>query len=233
MDLLQTTAAAWGLALSDEQLAQLSLYADELLRWNDQLNLTAVTSRDAVITRHFLDSLRCALSWGDPPASLADIGSGAGFPGLPLKILRPNLRLTLVESIEKKAQFLRHMVATLGLADVQVLAARAEAIGHDPEHRERYEAVAARAVADLRVLAEYCLPLVAPGGRLLAPKGPHGADEAALAARAIEELGGRLLAVEPVTLPGEPDRTLVVIEKVRPTPARYPRRAGVPSKRPL
>jgi 16S rRNA (guanine527-N7)-methyltransferase len=233
MELLHTTAAAWGLALSQRQLDQFDAYATELQHWNDQLNLTTVTSRDAIITRHFLDSLRCALSWGDAPATLADIGSGAGFPGLPLKILRPELQLTLVESIEKKAQFLRHMAAALGLDDVQVLAARAEAIGQEPGQRERYQVVAARAVAELRVLAEYCLPLVALGGRLLAPKGPQAAGEAALADRAIQELGGRLLAIEPVELPGEPARTLVVIEKLTATPPRYPRRAGIPSKRPL
>jgi 16S rRNA (guanine527-N7)-methyltransferase len=164
---------------------------------------------------------------------LIDIGAGAGFPGLPLKILRPELRLTLVESIAKKAAFLRHIAETLGLADVEVVVARAEVVGRDPAHRERYAVAAARAVAELRVLAEYCLPLCRVGGRFLAPKGSSAGDEVQAALPAIERLGGRLAAVEPVDLPGLEPRTLVVVEKIGPTPPQYPRAPGVPAKRPL
>jgi 16S rRNA (guanine527-N7)-methyltransferase len=230
---LAATAADWGLALCSQQLGQFATYADELRRWNERVNLTAITDESGIVVRHFLDSLRCARSWGTPPRSLVDVGAGAGFPGLPLKILRPELRLTLVESVEKKAAFLRHIVAVLGLSEVAVVAARAEAIGRDPAQREQYDLVVARAVAELRVLAEYCLPLCRVGGRFLAPKGGQVADEAQAAAEAIRRLGGRLIAVEPVELPGVEPRTLVVVEKVRLTPPQYPRAAGVPAKRPL
>ncbi|HWQ15852.1 MAG TPA: 16S rRNA (guanine(527)-N(7))-methyltransferase RsmG [Roseiflexaceae bacterium] len=227
------TAAAWGLALSPQQLDQFARYAAELRAWNKRTNLTAITDERGIVTRHFLDSLRLALSWGDAPHSLVDVGAGAGFPGLPLKILRPGLRLTLVESVGKKAAFLEHIVAALGLREVEVLAARAEELGRDPRHREGYDVAAARAVAELRVLAEYLLPLCRVGGRMLAPKGAEVDDEVRRAERALAALGGRLLAVEPVALPETEPRTLVVVEKVAPTPAAYPRAVGVPARRPL
>jgi len=233
MDLLSPTAAAWGLPLSQMQLDQFAIYAGELRRWNERVNLTSITDGPGIVTRHFLDSLRCAQSWGPAPESLIDIGAGAGFPGLPLKILHPELRLTLVESIAKKATFLRHIADTLGLADVQIVVARAEVVGRDPAHRERYAVAAARAVAELRVLAEYCLPLCRPRGRFLAPKGSTIESEVQAALPAVELLGGRMVAIEPVDLPGLEPRTLIVIEKIGPTPAQYPRAPGVPAKRPL
>jgi 16S rRNA (guanine527-N7)-methyltransferase len=233
MDLLTTTAAAWGMPLSSTQIEQFATYAAELRRWNERVNLTAIADGTGIVTRHFLDSLRCAMSWGAEPQRLVDIGAGAGFPGLPLKILRPALELTLVESIAKKAAFLRHMVDTLGLTHVQIMIARAEVAGRDPEQRERYDVAVARAVADLRVLAEYCLPLCRIGGRFLAPKGAHIEDELRSAQPAITQLGGQLVAVESVELPDLEPRTLVVIEKITATPPQYPRAPGVPAKRPL
>lgn len=233
MNLLAATAADWGLPLSQPQLDQFAAYAAELRRWNERVNLTAITDDAGIIARHFLDSLRCALSWGDTPGRMVDVGAGAGFPGLPLKILRSEIRLTLVESVEKKAAFLRHIVAELGLERVEVLAARAEAVGRDPAQREQYDLATARAVADLRVLAEYCLPLCRVGGRFLAPKGAQIEHELQAALAAIEMLGGRLVAVEPVALPGVEPRTLVVIAKDAPTPPAYPRGVGAPAKRPL
>jgi 16S rRNA (guanine527-N7)-methyltransferase len=233
MNLLESTTAAWGLPLSAAQLDQFATYAAELRPWNERVNLTTITDPDEIATRHFLDSLRCALSWGEAPRSLIDIGAGAGFPGLPLKILRPELQLTLVESIAKKAAFLEHIVGLLGLSGVQVVVGRAEAAGRDPAHRERYDVAVARAVAELRVLAEYCLPLVCVGGRFLAPKGGQVDAEVAAALAAIERLGGRLPAVEPVDIPGVEPRTLVVVEKIAPTPSQYPRAPGVPAKRPI
>ncbi len=233
MDSLATTTTAWGLPLSEAQIDQLATYAAELRRWNERVNLTAIDDEAGIVVRHFLDSLRCALSWGDAPGSLVDVGAGAGFPGLPLKILRPELRLTLVESVAKKAAFLRHVVDMLGLAGVEVVVARAEALGRDAAHRGRYDVAVARAVAELRVLAEYCLPLCRVGGRFLAPKGAQIAAEVQSAQPAIAQLGGRLLAVEDVDLPGLEPRSLVVVAKVASTPPRYPRAPGVPAKRPL
>jgi 16S rRNA (guanine527-N7)-methyltransferase len=230
---LAAQAAAWGLLLTEAQLDQFATYLDELRAWNERLNLTAITAPDAIATRHFADSLRCALSWGATPANLIDIGAGAGFPGLPLKILQPALQLVLVESIKKKAAFLQHIVGVLGLDQVDVLAERAEAIGQDPHHREQYDAVVARAVAELRVLSEYCLPLCRVGGRFLAPKGGQASAEVAAAERAIPALGGRIIAIESVELPGVEPRSLIVIEKIASTSPQYPRAAGVPAKRPL
>ncbi len=231
--LLTETAAAWGLPLTETQLTQFATYTSTLQIWNVRVNLTAITDAEGIVVRHFLDSLRCACAWGDSPTSLIDIGSGAGFPGIPLKILRPTLRLTLVESVGKKAAFLRHIVKYLALDDVTVLDSRAEVIAHYPQHREQYEVATARAVAELRVLAEYGLPLVRSGGRLLTPKGTDVAAELTTAERAIITLGGQVLAVEPVTLPGVDPRTLVVIGKMRSTPPIYPRAVGLPARRPL
>ena len=233
MDTLLNTAGAWGLRLDQRQIEQFARYSAELRAWNARVNLTAITDEEGIVARHFLDSLRCALSWGDAPSSLIDIGSGAGFPGLPLKILRPELRVALVESVSKKAAFLRHMIAVLDLRDVTVLTARAETVGRDPQHREQYDVVTARAVAELATLAEYCLPLCRVHGRVLVPKGSDIADEVARARTAIERLGGRVIDVESVTIPGVEPRTLVVIAKVAPTPAAYPRAVGVPARRPI
>ena len=233
MDTLLNTAGAWGLRLDQRQIEQFARYSAELRAWNTRVNLTAITDEEGIVARHFLDSLRCALSWGDAPSSLIDIGSGAGFPGLPLKILRPELRVALVESVGKKAAFLRHMITVLDLRDVTVLTARAETVGRDPQHREQYDVVTARAVAELATLAEYCLPLCRVHGRVLVPKGSDIADEVARARTAIERLGGRVIDVESVTIPGVEPRTLVVIAKVAPTPAAYPRAVGVPARRPI
>jgi 16S rRNA (guanine527-N7)-methyltransferase len=233
MDILASTSATWGLPLARAQIDQFAIYLEELRAWNERINLTAITDPDEIVTRHFLDSLRCALSWGEAPTSLIDIGAGAGFPGLPLKILRPTLQLTLAESIAKKATFLRHITNLLNLAGVAVLAERAEVVGQNPAQRERYDVVVARAVADLRVLAEYCLPLCRIGGRFLAPKGARIDAELAAAEPAIAILGGRVAAAEPVELPRVEPRLLIVIEKVGHTPPQYPRAPGTPAKRPL
>jgi 16S rRNA (guanine527-N7)-methyltransferase len=233
MDLLADTAARWGLPLDQAQLDQFATYTAELRRWNERVNLMAVADEPRIATRHFLDSLRCALSWGTAVRSLIDVGAGAGLPGLPLKILRPDLRLTLVESIGKKAAFLHHVVAVLELTDVTIVAGRAEAVGQDVAHREQYDVAVARAVAALRVLAEYCLPLCCAGGRFLAPKGAQIERELEDARPAIRKLGGRLVGVEDVELPGIERRSLVVVEKIAPAPAQYPREVGVPAKRPL
>ncbi|MBC8161549.1 MAG: 16S rRNA (guanine(527)-N(7))-methyltransferase RsmG [Roseiflexaceae bacterium] len=233
MKILITTLHSWNIELNATQIEQFAQYAAELRSWNEQLNLTTITDREGIAVRHFLDSLRVAQSWGAVPGQLIDVGTGAGFPGLPLKILYPEIRLTLVESIEKKASFLRHVATELGFDDVEVVVGRAEALGRDPLRRERYDLAVARAVAELRVLAEYCLPLVRVGGRFIAPKGGNVSQEAEQARAGLAKLGGSLHAVEPVELPGIEPRTLVVIDKIAPTPDMYPRAVGVPSKRPL
>ncbi|NTW96955.1 MAG: 16S rRNA (guanine(527)-N(7))-methyltransferase RsmG [Oscillochloris sp.] len=231
--LLTQTCAAWGIALSADQIAQFARYAEELRRWNERLNLTTISEPVEIYRRHFLDSLSLARFWGAGPVSLVDIGSGAGFPGLALKILRPALRLTLVESVGKKAEFLRHIAHELDLPGVRVFASRAEDVGRDSAEREAHDLVTARAVAELRVLVEYGLPLLRARGRMLAPKGAAAHDEAAAAAQALRVLGGVLVGVEPVDLPGLDSHAVVIIDKVRPTDPRYPRVPGVPARKPL
>lgn len=230
---LARVAADWRLALSEVQIRQFEAYLELLIRRNAEFNLTAVSTPDLIVTRHFLDSLRCALSWGDAPDSLADIGSGAGFPGIPLAILRPEMRVTLVETIGKKAAFLHEVADLLTLPFVSVLTVRAEQLGRDVSHREQYAVVTARAVAELRVLAEYCLPLCRIGGRMLAPKSADSAAEVQAALAVVARLGGNQPEVEVVEIPGEPLRSLIVVQKMNPTPPAYPRAVGVPARRPL
>lgn len=232
-ELLVPVAAQWDLDVGPAALEQLRVYGVELVRWNEQVNLTRIVAPREIVIRHFLDSLACARAWDTPPASLADIGTGAGFPGIPLKIVWPKMALLVSDSIGKKTAFLRHVVSALELEGVEVVTGRAEALGRDPAYRERYDGVVARAVAALNVLSEYCLPLCRIGGRFVAPKGPEGAAEALEARRAIGQLGGRPRAVLPVQLPEVEQRTLVVVDKVRATPREFPRDVGVPSKRPL
>jgi len=213
----------------------LTNYERELLDWNQKFNLTAIRDVESIRTKHFLDSYSCVLAWKEhPPLRLVDIGTGAGFPGIPLKIIYPNMHLTLVESVGKKAMFCQHVVRALELKDVEIIQSRAEDFGQKPEHRESYDWAVARAVANLNVLSEYLLPLVKAGGNMLAQKGENAHAEAQSAEKAMEVLGGKLKPLIPVHLPGIADeRYLVVVEKVAATPKNYPRKAGIPTKSPL
>jgi 16S rRNA (guanine527-N7)-methyltransferase len=221
--------------LTGRQVMALITYEKELLEWNHKFNLTAIRDSESIRTKHFLDSFSCVLAWkASPPINLIDVGTGAGFPGIPLKIFYPNLKLTLVESVGKKAKFCQHIVHTLGLEHVDVIQARAEDLGQHLEHREKYEWAVARAVANLNVLSEYLIPLVKIGGSMLAQKGESGPAEAQSAEKAMELLGGKLKQLITVTLPSvAEDRYLVVVEKVAATPPKYPRKPGIPMKQPL
>ena len=233
--LVQTTQRLFNIHLTDWQVAALTTFEHELLEWNQRLNLTAIRDVEGIRTKHFLDSFSCVLAWKEnPPRRLVDVGSGAGFPGIPLKILYPSLQLTLVESVGKKANFCRHVVETLKLEGAEVVNARAEEVGQMPDHRQRYDWAVARAVANLPVLAEYLLPLVSVGGAMLAQKGQSGAAEAHEAEKALKILGGEMRQLIPVLLPGVPEeRYLVVIDKIAATPSGYPRKPGIPAKKPL
>jgi len=223
--------------VTGRQVMSLITYERELLEWNQKFNLTAIRDVESIRTKHFLDSFSCVLAWtlrANPPQRLIDVGTGAGFPGIPLKILYPGMDLTLVESVGKKAMFCQHVVDMLGLEDVEIVHARAEDLGQDPNHREEYDWAVARAVAKFNVLSEYLIPLVKPGGHMLAQKGESGPTEAQSAEKAMKLLGGKLEELIPVNLPGvAEDRYLVVVEKVKATPPEYPRKKGVPTKQPL
>jgi 16S rRNA (guanine527-N7)-methyltransferase len=233
--LARNAQTSFGIRLTSRQLAALSIYEQELLEWNQKFNLTAIRDTEGIRTKHFLDSISCALAWKDrPPRSLADVGTGAGFPGLVLKILYPGMALTLVESVGKKASFCQHMAEKLALEEVTVLTVRAEEAGQMPLHREHYDWAVARAVANMPVLAELLLPLVRVGGAMLAQKGEGAPAETQSAERAFKLLGGSLRQLIPIALPGVvEERTLVVVDKVAATPPGYPRRAGLPAKKPL
>ncbi|MBC8334978.1 MAG: 16S rRNA (guanine(527)-N(7))-methyltransferase RsmG [Anaerolineae bacterium] len=233
--LVQNAQELFGIQLTNKQVIALSIYERELLIWNEKISLTAIRDEEGIRCKHFLDSFSCVLAWGaDPPKTLVDIGTGAGFPGIPLKILYPRLKLTLVESVAKKANFCRHIVETLHLEDVNVIQSRAETLGQHPKHRESYDWALARAVAKLSVLSEYLLPLVKVGGTMLAQKGESGPAETHAAENALTILGGHLRQVIPVTLPSVvEERYLVLADKVGTTPSQYPRREGVPAKRAL
>ncbi|MBM3181358.1 MAG: 16S rRNA (guanine(527)-N(7))-methyltransferase RsmG [Chloroflexi bacterium] len=221
--------------LTARQVMALITYERELLDWNQKFNLTAIRDVESIRTKHFLDSYSCVLAWkANPPLRLVDVGTGAGFPGLPLKIIYPNMHVTLVESVGKKAMFCQHIVSKLGLEDVEVIHTRVEGVGQNPAHRETYDYAVARAVANLNILSEYLLPLVKIGGTMLAPKGESGPAEAQSAEKAMKLLGGKLKQLIPVNLPGvADDRYLVLVDKVAATPPKYPRNAGMAAKSPL
>lgn len=227
--------SAVGVSLNRDQIRTFETYLEFLLEWNQKINLTAITDREEIWAKHFLDSLSCLMALPRRcELRVVDVGTGAGFPGIPLKIAVPEIRLTLVEAVGKKAEFCRLLVTHLKLRDVTILHARAEEAGCDPEHREQYDWAVARAVAGLPVLAEYLLPLVKVGGRALSQKGESGPEEAQAAEGAVRLLGGALDKIVPVELPGIAEkRFLIVLNKLNATPSKYPRRAGAPSKKPL
>jgi len=228
-----------GVEIRCSQLALFETYREELARWNQRMNLTAITDAAEVETRHFLDSLtilHALRGWRETGSGLRmiDVGSGAGFPGIPVKLILPEMRLTLLEATGKKTAFLSHMVTILGLCDTEVVHGRAEEVAHLPDHREAYDVAVARAVASLSTLAEVCLPFVSVGGLFIALKKGDIEAELKSSRAAITKVGGgevRLLEVPLRQLPDE--RYLVCSTKTSPSPLQYPRRAGIPFKRPL
>ncbi len=233
--LIQDAKTLFNVHLTARQVMSLITYEKELLEWDQKFNLTAIRDVESIRTKHFLDSYSCVLAWqATPPLRLIDVGTGAGFPGIPLKIVYPQMHVTLVESVGKKAMFCQHIVSKLGLENIDVIKTRAEDIGQKPEHRESYDYAVARAVANLNILSEYLLPLVKIGGNVLAQKGETAHAEAQSAEKAMKVLGGKLKQIIPVQLPGVADeRFLVLIDKVHATPESYPRKAGIPAKTPL
>ncbi|MBN1642007.1 MAG: 16S rRNA (guanine(527)-N(7))-methyltransferase RsmG [Anaerolineae bacterium] len=241
MERLQAGAGQLGLSLTPQQLAAFQTFYEDLVTWNERFNLTAITEYEQAQIRHFVDSLSCLVAIRQSlhahtarPLRAVDIGSGAGFPGIPIKIYCPQMRMVLLEATGKKVDFVRHVIAHLALKEIEAIHGRAEDVAHETAHREQYDLVFARAVADMPVLAEYTLPFCRVGGLVIAQKGTRGLEEAQAAEHAITLLGGQVQRVIPVELLGLAEtRHLVVIAKIACTPTRYPRRAGMPAKRPL
>lgn len=231
-------AQSLGYPLDAQAVARFERYRALLLEWNTRLNLTAITAPAEVVTRHFLDSLTvlqalpASVREGDTVA--LDVGTGAGFPGLPLAIVFPAWRITLLEATNKKVRFLDTVIGELGLLNAHTISGRAEEVGRQPSQRGRYDLVTARAVAALPTLLEYCCPFTRVGGRVVLPKKGDLAEEVATGERAATKLGARLLAPVPVTTPPLTDgRVLLVARQDLPCSAQYPRGQGAPSKRPL
>lgn len=218
--------------LAPEQIQAFEIYSHELITANERVNLTSITDPESIGIKHFLDSLSLAPQVRTA-RTLIDIGSGAGFPGIPLKIAFPNLQVVLLEATGKKVRFLEQIISRLGLHGIAAIQARAEDLGRDLKHREHYNVAVARAVADLAILAEYALPFVRVGGIFVAQKGREVEDETLRAERAIATLGAHRREVVPVQLPGLEQRHLIVIEKISPTLKEYPRRAALAARKPL
>ena len=242
MGLLIAGASQLGISLSDAQLDQFETYFLELTDWNQRANLTAITGYEEVQVKHFLDSLTVCLAAREvlagpprvPTIRVIDVGAGAGLPGLALKLVFPDLRLSLVESVAKKTAFLEHLSAKLGLEEVTVHTGRAEVLGREDGLRDGFDLAVVRGVAKMPLLLEYCLPFCKTGGILVALK--HGGDGRELdsATNALTELRGRIERVIPVELDGlTDDRVVIAVEKTGPTPKRYPRHNGIAAKRPL
>lgn len=223
--------------LTDKQKQQFKLYFKMLIEVNEHVNLTRITEEDEVYLKHFYDSITPLFTFGavfKDGATLCDVGAGAGFPSIPLKILKPGLKVTIVDSLQKRLNFLKDLISKLGLTDVELVHGRAEDVGQNKLYRERFDIVTARAVARMSVLSEYCLPLVKKGGYFVALKGPKAEDELDDGKKALEVLGGKLIKDEELTLPeSEEERTLVLVQKVKSTPKKYPRQAGTPRRKPI
>lgn len=234
-ELAAHTKAICGLHLTKRQIEALEIYENELLLWNARYNLTAITDPEKIRIKHFLDSLTCMCVMRDTPMErVIDVGTGAGFPGIPLKIVNPSMHLTLLDSVGKKTQFCDHIIRKLSIDRVEILQDRAEVIGQKIEYRQGFDWALARAVAVLPVLVEFLLPLVKIGGSILALKGESAYTESQSAERAIRLLGGHLREIIRITLPGVvEEHYLVVIDKVAATPPEFPRRVGIPAKKTL
>jgi 16S rRNA (guanine527-N7)-methyltransferase len=235
VEMLRAGAKELGLDIDREKAGEFLHYMEMLIHWNKKINLTAITHRDGIVTKHFLDSLTCAATGlVDSSLKAVDIGTGAGFPGIPLKIVYPGLEMTLIDSLRKRVQFMERVVLELGLSGISVLHGRAEDAARSDIHRERYDLCLSRAIAHLSVAGEYCLPFVKTGGSFIAMKGPGYLDEIREAGRAIGLLGGEITDTMKFKIPfTDITHYIIIIRKTKSTGAEYPRKAGRPAKYPL
>ncbi len=227
-----------GINLNEEQIKKVSRYLELLVQWNQKINLTSLKIPREIIIKHFLDSISCIKvinKYIDKERiNIIDIGTGAGFPGIPIKIICPSIRLSLLEARKKKTIFLEKVTEEINFQKVKILNGRAETFGKGPDYREKYDIAISRAVARLNVLSEYCLPLVRVGGLFVAQKGRSYKEEIDKALKAVQLLGGELIGVENVRIPFiNQEKYLLVIKKIKDTPSKYPRKEGLPQKRPL
>ena len=235
MNGLKKDAFIFGINLSDEQLSQFYTYYQMLIEWNEKINLTAITDFDEVLKKHFLDSLSIGrLLKQDEEVSILDIGTGAGFPGIPIKIAFPNTRITLMDSLNKRVNFLNEVINTIGLEKIEAIHGRAEDFAKKGMLRESFDICVSRAVANLSSLSEFCLPYVKVGGKFISYKSEKALEELETSKKALSILGGDNVTCDEFGLPGTDfNRTFVIIHKVKETPAKYPRKAGIPVKQPL
>lgn len=235
VDELKAAMAEYGLNATESQIEAFNRYYELLIEWNEKINLTAITAPKEVAIKHIVDSLSCykAELFKDG-TSLIDVGTGAGFPGLPLKIFCPSLKLTLLDSLNKRIKFLQLVVDELGLKKVEAVHARSEEAARNKKYREKFDLATARAVARLPIICEYCLPFVKPGGTFIALKGRQYEEETIEAQKAVKILGGEITATLPVKLPEiEDKRAVIYIKKIKTTPKTYPRKAGTPERNPI
>ena len=223
--------------LNENQINQFNQYFNSLIEANKHVNLTRITAEDDVYLKHFYDSITPLLAFSTvfkSSSSLCDVGAGAGFPSIPLKIMMPELQVTIVDSLGKRLNFLQGLITQLNLKNVALVHGRAEDVGQNKQYREQFDIVTARAVANMAVLSEYCLPLVKKGGNFIALKGPKAEDELKSSQKALTTLGGKAIALKELQLPqSTEDRTLILVKKVQPTPKKYPRQAGTPHRKPI
>lgn len=232
--LLKSACTELGIEINNEMLEQFMQYKEILLEWNQKMNLTAITEDKEVILKHFVDSMSVLKMIDIRGKSVIDVGTGAGFPGLPLKIAVPDINLLLLDSLNKRIKFLNEVVESLKLEKVECIHSRAEDAGQNKLYREKFDFCVSRAVANLTVLAEYDLPFVKVGGQFIAMKGPTGYEEAKLAKKAIKMLGGEISEIKEVNIPfTDINHTIIFINKISKTPTKYPRNSGIISKTPL
>lgn len=234
MELLKTSAEKMGIELSQNQLEKFDLYKKLLLEWNEKMNLTAITDYEGIAIKHFADSISVLPLIENKNASLIDVGTGAGFPGIPLKIANDGFKVTLLDSLNKRITFLEEVKKELGITNLECIHSRAEDGGRNADLREKFDYCVSRAVARLSVLSEYCMPFVAVGGYFISLKGPDAAEELTEAQNAISVLGGKVEKVVEITIPeSDLKHCAVVIKKIKSTPKAYPRKAGTAAKKPL
>lgn len=233
-ELLYESCKKINVELDENQIKQFMDYKDMLLEWNEKMNLTAITDERDIMLKHFADCLVICSGRDFSGKRMIDVGTGAGFPGVPVKIACPGAEMTLLDSLNKRINFLKELTARLGLENVDCIHARAEDGGADKALRESFDYCISRAVANLAVLSEYCLPFVKTGGMFISMKGPEVEDEVQEAKKAIKVLGGEITEISKLEIPGtDIVHSLVMIKKVKPTPARYPRKAGKAKKEPI